>query len=205
MSSHYFSQEQDPLPSKLRSLSYSARGKDFKMNTADGVFSAKALDIATAILLDQVPQPPATGTFLDLGCGWGPIAAALAVESPKASIWAVDVNPRALELAKKNLAAIGGADVVVLDEDEALEKADQDGTHFDVIWSNPPVRIGKSALQQLLLRWLPKLSNDGVAYLVIGKNLGSDSLAKWLKSQGFNANRLGSKRGFRVLEVRKDV
>ncbi len=175
------------------------------MKTAEGVFSSKGLDAATAILLDQVPKAPPTGTFLDLGCGWGPIAAALAAESPEATIWAVDVNPRALELTKKNLASLGAKGAEVLSEEEALSRASQDGTRFDLIWSNPPVRIGKSALQQLLLRWLPKLTGPGVAYLVIGKNLGSDSLAKWLGTQGFSAHRLASKRGFRVLEVRKDL
>ncbi len=192
------------MPDQLRTLTYSTRGTRYQMASTDGVFSARALDAATAILLDQVPPPPALGTFLDLGCGWGPIAAALATESPDASVWAVDVNPRALELTRRNLAAIGAKDTVVLTEDEALAEAAKRDISFDLVWSNPPVRIGKKALQELLMRWLPRLTPHGTAYLVIGKNLGADSMAKWLETQGFRAKRIASKRGFRVLALTKE-
>jgi len=73
---------------------------------------------------------------------------------------------------------------------------------FDAIYSNPPVRVGKGPLHELLLRWLPRLKPGGAAYLVVQRNLGSDSLAKWLGEQGFGVKRLKSKKGYRVLEVR---
>ena len=72
---------------------------------------------------------------------------------------------------------------------------------FDEIWSNPPIRIGKDALHELLLLWLPRLKPDGVAWLVVGKNLGADSLAKWLTAQGWLTEKLASAKGFRILKT----
>ena len=71
------------------------------------------------------------------------------------------------------------------------------------IWSNPPIRIGKQALHDLLLTWLPRLKPDGAAYLVVGKNLGADSLTAWLTSQDWPARKLASAKGFRVLKVQR--
>ena len=74
-------------------------------------------------------------------------------------------------------------------------------TRLDLIWSNPPVRVGKEALHQLMLNWLPLLADDGEAWLVVGKNLGADSLATWLGTQGYRAEKAASSKGFRVLRV----
>ena len=73
---------------------------------------------------------------------------------------------------------------------------------FTTIWSNPPIRIGKAALHELMRRWLPRLTDDGCAVLVVQKHLGADSLQRWLVSEGFECDRLTSRAGFRLLEVR---
>jgi 16S rRNA G1207 methylase RsmC len=75
---------------------------------------------------------------------------------------------------------------------------------FDEIWSNPPIRIGKEPLHALLLTWLPRLAPGGRAVLVVGKNLGADSLQRWLGEQGYPTTRLASAKGFRVLEARQE-
>ena len=75
------------------------------------------------------------------------------------------------------------------------------GTRYALIWTNPPIRIGKAALHDLLLRWLPRLEPTGVAHLVVGKNLGADTLATWLTTEGFPCTRTGTAKGFRVLAV----
>lgn len=181
------------------------QGLSLQMVTADQVFSSSGLDIGTRVLLEAVPSPPQTGTFLDLGCGWGPIAAVLATKSPGAQIWAVDVNERALNLTARNAANLGLGNIKTMTEPEALKRQASSNTTFDLIWSNPPVRIGKKPLQELLLRWLSHLSETGIAYLVIGKNLGADSMARWLNSQDFVTSRVASKRGFRVLSVQKNL
>ena len=77
------------------------------------------------------------------------------------------------------------------------------GEVYDEIWSNPPIRIGKEALHELLLTWLPRLAPGGRAVMVVGKNLGADSLQRWLGEQGYPTERLASAKGFRVLETRR--
>jgi 16S rRNA G1207 methylase RsmC len=149
-----------------------------------------------SILLREAPPPPAGGEILDLGSGYGPIAIALARQAPKARLWAIDVNERALELTKANAAAAETPNVVASPPDEV--PAD---LQFDAIYSNPPVRIGKAALHALLTRWLGRLRPGGRAYLVVQRNLGADSLATWLTTQGYSVQRLKSKKGYRILEV----
>lgn len=195
---HYFSAE-PASPAQLRTIDVRLAGRDLVLSTAPGVFSADHLDHATKVLLDHAPEPPTSGTFLDLGCGWGPIAIALGLTAPQARVVAVDVNERALALTTQNAAAAGLRNVV------AATPADVDpALRFDLIWSNPPIRIGKTELHELLARWLPRLTDDGAAYLVVGKNLGADSLARWLETElGAPTRRLASVKGFRILEVHR--
>jgi 16S rRNA (guanine1207-N2)-methyltransferase len=137
----------------------------------------------------------------DVGCGWGPITLALATESPEATVFAVDVNERARELTAINAQAHGLHNVHVIEPDAYPE-----GLDIDCLWSNPPIRIGKEALHQLLTTWLNRLAPDGVAYLVVAKQLGSDSLQRWIAEDGpgaFSCERLTTDKGFRVLEVRR--
>jgi 16S rRNA (guanine1207-N2)-methyltransferase len=196
---HYFSSEEGDLASvgsAPRDAHWEAFGRKFTAKTDRGVFSYDHLDRGTAVLLSLVPEPPAKGTFLDLGCGWGAIALCLAALSPEADVWAIDVNPRARDLVVRNRDIARATNIHVADPKDV--PAD---LTFDVLWSNPPIRIGKEALHELLLTWLARLSPSGVAWLVVQKNLGSDSLADWLVGQGYKVTRKGSKKGFRVLCV----
>ena len=172
------------------------------MRVSSRVFSASQLDLGTRQLLEIAPDLPEDGTFLDLGCGWGPIATIMSLESPSAAVWAVDVNSRALDLTQRNAQANGASGVRALKADEALAASQESDTRFDVIWSNPPVRIGKDAMHEMLLTWLGMLAPTGVAYLVVQRNLGADSLITWLNGQGLRASKYASKKGFRIIEVR---
>ena len=167
-----------------------------RLQTDAGVFSAERVDAGTQVLLAEAPPPPPAGELLDLGCGYGPIALTLALRAPRARVWAVDVNERALELTRSNAGDAGLGNVVAALPDEVPSEV-----RFDAIYSNPPVRIGKAALHETLLRWLPRLAPGAPAYLVVQTHLGSDSLARWLAEQGFRVRRLASKRSYRVLEV----
>jgi 16S rRNA (guanine1207-N2)-methyltransferase len=192
---HYF----DPVPAsddRRHEVTASVWGRELTFTTSSGVFSHDGLDKATAVLL-RTSTPPSTGVVLDLGCGWGPIACSIASASPAATVWAVDVNERALELTRLNAERLGAEVRASLPADVPPDVA------FDHIWSNPPIRVGKQALHELLLLWLPRLSPGGTARLVVGKNLGSDSLQRWLVEQGWPTARIGSEKGFRVLEVRR--
>ncbi|MDP9442976.1 MAG: class I SAM-dependent methyltransferase [Actinomycetota bacterium] len=174
-------------------------GRDLSLVSGSGVFAAGRLDTGTAVLF-RATDPPADGTrtLLDLGCGYGVIACALAAATAETAIWAVDVNDRALELTAENTERIGAGSRMHVAHPDAVPE----GIMFDEIWSNPPVRIGKAALHDLLLRWLPRLAPSGKAVVVVGKNLGADSLQRWLRAQGWPCDRLASAKGFRVLEIR---
>jgi 16S rRNA (guanine1207-N2)-methyltransferase len=195
---HYFSAEPSS-PGRARDISFTAGGQDFTLGTAGGVHSASRLDPGTSVLLRKAELPAADtpGPMLDLGCGYGPIAVVLATRAPLAQVWAVDVNSRARELTEANAARLGLADRVRVAEPDAVP----DGLLFQQIWSNPPIHPGKTELHQLLLRWLPTLAPGGVAWLVVGKYLGSDSLQSWLVGQGWSVTRHASANGFRVLKV----
>jgi 16S rRNA (guanine1207-N2)-methyltransferase len=166
------------------------------LRTDRGVFSGARIDPGTKYLLTEAPPPPAEGHLADIGCGYGPIALTLATRAPRATVWAVDVNERALELTRANAAAAGLTNVRVATPDDV--PAD---VRLACLWSNPPVRVGKVALHDLLDRWLGRLADDGTALLVVQKNLGADSLHRWLESRDWSVRRLGSRVGYRLLGV----
>jgi 16S rRNA G1207 methylase RsmC len=194
---HYFTAE-PTAPGRPSTVEFSAFGREFSLVASGGVFSAQRLDPGTAVLLRKAPRPGTRGgVYLDLGCGYGPIAVALAGTSARASVYAVDVNTRALALVRDNAARAGLADRVHPCTPEEVP-AD---VVFDEIWSNPPIRIGKPELHALLTRWLPRLAPEGVAWLVVAQHLGSDSLQSWLIGQGWQARRHASQKGYRVFAV----
>jgi len=166
--------------------------------TDSGVFSPGRLDPGTRLLLDTAPPPPAGGDLLDLGCGYGPLALTLASRSPGARVWAVDVNRRALDLCAANAESAGLRNVRCREPADPAVPGD-----LAVIWSNPPIRIGKQALHALLGTWLARLAAGAAAYLVVQRNLGSDSLQRWLAGEGWAATRSAARAGYRVLEVRR--
>jgi 16S rRNA (guanine1207-N2)-methyltransferase len=167
-----------------------------ELATDAGVFSPARLDPGTRLLLDEAPVPPPAGDLLDLGCGYGPIACVLAKRAPEATVWAVDVNERALELCARNAAAAGLPNVRCVTPDDPSVPPRLAG-----IWSNPPVRIGKAALHELLSAWLGRLAGGGQASLVAGRNLGADSLHRWLAEQGWQVTRRAARTGYRLLQV----
>jgi 16S rRNA (guanine1207-N2)-methyltransferase len=193
--SHYF----DPAPevgSKPRLLYLHVGDLAIELQADRGVFGSRAIDLGTLTLLKEAPQPPPEGDLLDLGSGYGPIAIALARHSPAARVWAVDVNERALQLTRANAKAAKTPNVFACLPDEVPKDV-----RFAAIYSNPPVRVGKAPLHDILQRWLPLLEPGANAYLVVQRNLGSDSLAAWLAAQGFSVSRLKSKKGYRVMSV----
>jgi 16S rRNA (guanine1207-N2)-methyltransferase len=168
----------------------------FTIATDRGVFSHGHLDTGTSLLLRAAPPPSPTGDLLDLGCGAGAIALTLALRSPQAQVWAVDVNARALELTAANASRNGVTTIRTVAPDDV-----PDDVRFTTIWSNPPIRIGKQPLQRLLTRWLSRLAPGGAAVLVVQKHLGADSLQRWLGEQGNPAQRIASRAGFRLLQI----
>ena len=195
---HYFTAE-PASDGELRRRTVHLAGRELAVETAGGVFSPDHLDGGTEVLLQHVPAPPRDGDLLDLGCGWGPVALTLGLLAPAARVWAVDVNKRALDLTRRNAAAYGLAGVRAVRPEDV-----PDDVRFAAIWSNPPIRVGKETLHAMLRQWLRRLVPGGEAYLVVAKNLGSDSLLRWLGEElaGEAAvDRVATARGFRVLRV----
>lgn len=200
---HYFSTTDAPEKKDLRLLHFPLYGKQIQMWTADKVFSSKSLDLGTKQLLDALPRQDQPQNILDIGCGWGPITVALGLEYPEAQVWAVDVNPRAVALTKLNAKTNGASNVRAGLSDEIEEELKNGNVQLDFIVSNPPIRIGKAALHDLLSKWLRFLSKSGEAWFVVGKNLGADPLIKWLNEQGYHAQKIASKKGYRIIQVRR--
>jgi 16S rRNA G1207 methylase RsmC len=196
-SEHYFSAE-PAAPAQSRQIDIDVAGRTVRLESSSSVFSANRVDLGTTLLLRKASLPGAdtTGTLLDLGCGYGPITITLALTAPKATVYATDVNRRALDLTRANAASAGAGNVVVGEPTEI-----PDGVRFDQIWSNPPIRIGKPELHTLLETWLPRLAPGGTGWLVVARNLGADSLQEWLVAKGFPTHRHASGKGYRVLRV----
>lgn len=199
-SEHYFSASPSSAEN-LRRIRVTLAGRDVEVTTAGGIFSPDHIDSGTGVLLANAPAPPPGGDLLDLGCGWGPIALSLALDSPRATVWAVDVNERALDLVRRNADELGLQNVNAVLPDDV-----PDGLEFRGIRSNPPIRVGKHELHGLLERWIPRLGERSDAWLVVQRNLGSDSLQRWLATtfhDGYTVTRAATGRGFRVLKVHR--
>jgi 16S rRNA G1207 methylase RsmC len=199
-SAHYFS-AQPAGPFTRKPLTVELAGETRQLHTSSGIFSPDGIDKGTAVLLAEVPPPSPQGNLLDIGCGWGPIALTMALRAPHSTVYAVDVNERCVILTNENAAALGLKN---------LRASTPEGVdarlRFDTIWSNPPIRIGKDELHSLLILWLPRLAPGGSAWLVVQKNLGSDSLQRWLAAEldsSFTVTRESTSKSFRILRVRK--
>jgi 16S rRNA (guanine1207-N2)-methyltransferase len=198
MDEHYFTADPS-VPFQRTPVRARVWGRELSLVSGSGVFAQGRVDIGTSVLFRET-EPPSARRYLDLGCGYGLIGLALATTVPGAVVRAVDVNERALRLATDNARTLGVADRFTASTPDGVPASET----YDEIWSNPPIRIGKEALHALLLAWLPRLEPGGRAVMVVGKNLGADSLQRWLGEQGYPTERLASAKGFRILESRRD-
>jgi 16S rRNA (guanine1207-N2)-methyltransferase len=197
---HYFSE----LPEselRFRQIRVTLAGREVELTSSNGIFSPERIDAGTQVLLANTPPAPPGGNLLDLGCGWGPIALTLALESPHSTVWAVDVNERALDLVRRNAVALGITNI------NAVKPGDVPADLvFTSIRSNPPIRVGKDELHGMLEQWIPRLDAESDAWLVVQRNLGSDSLQRWLEGwlpAEFTVSRAATNKGYRVLRLRR--
>jgi 16S rRNA (guanine1207-N2)-methyltransferase len=195
---HYFTASPQAA-ARSAEIDFEVAGRNYRLRAPRGVFSASRLDPGTSVLLTRAVLPGARtkGALLDLGCGYGPIACVLATSAPQATVYAVDVNERAVEATRANAEQLGLSGRIVASDPDGVPAS----VPFAQIWSNPPIRVGKTALHAMLDRWLPRLDRSGTAWLVVSKNLGGDSLARWLRERGWAVERHTSQMGFRVLRV----
>jgi len=199
------------VDSDEREIGLSLADLELRFTTDRGVFSNSRVDAGTRLLLQEAPHPTTSmANVCDLGCGYGPIAVSLAKRSPTSAVWAVDLNERAVALTARNGTLNDCTDIhaVVVDSDGvAVDGTAEDvaalaETKYDGLWSNPSIRIGKPAMHHMLTVWLDRLSPTGVAWLVVQRHLGADSLADWMTEQGWATSRVCSRAGYRLLEVK---
>jgi len=197
---HYFSNE--PVGDfRPKTIDVTLAGQKVSVLTAGGIFSPDHVDTGTAVLLEMLDEAPKLGDVLDIGCGWGPIALSIALSRPHVTVWAVDVNERALELTRRNAEKLGITNIKICKPEEVPAQLE-----FAGIWSNPPIRVGKEVLHDILKTWLPRMAKGAESYLVVQKNLGADSLLRWLQDvlpKSFASVRVDTSKQFRVLRVTK--
>lgn len=199
-SDHYFTAA-PASAENLRTIRLTLAGRELEVTTAGGVFSPDRLDAGTAVLFANMPPLPPSGNFLDLGSGWGPISITMALAAPHSTVWAVDVNERALDLVRRNARALGITNINAVLPDDV-----PDDVSFRTIRSNPPIRVGKNVLHEMLEHWIPRLDERSDAWLVVQRNLGADSLQRWLGSTfhpGYSVFRTATSKGYRMIKVRK--
>lgn len=203
---HYFS-ETPTGELRPRTIEVELAGAPRTVQTAGGVFSPEHLDRGTEILLRALERAKAdegdtdaaaTGPMLDIGCGWGPIALASALEQPERDVWAIDINTRSRDLTRTNADRLGLANVRVAAPEEVPAELE-----FAEIRSNPPIRVGKDALHEILRQWMPRLAPAGVAHLVVAKHLGADSLQRWIATEfpQLTVERVVRDKGFHVIRA----
>lgn len=194
---HYFSAE--PAGDEhRRTIRAVLGGREVDVLTANGTFSPDHVDTGTRVLLDTVEHPAPGTTVVDVGCGWGPLAISAAILQPAATVWAVDVNTRALRLTIENSTSLS------LSVNACRPEEIPPDLQIDTIWSNPPIRVGKAALHEILLAWLPRLTVGGSAWLVVAKKLGAESLQRWLADSlpdRFDVEKVKIAKGFRVIKA----
>ena len=193
MSDHYYTETPNSEHDERR-VTLVALGNELTFTTDAGVFSRDGLDRGTEVLLNALP--PLSGRVLDLGCGWGPVGVALGKKYPGLEIVMTDINTRAADLARRNLAENGvRATVLQGDGFDPVEGL------FDAIITNPPIRAGKAVIYGLFDRARSFLKPGGALYLVIRKQQGAPSALKFLKERYGEAEVIDRGSGFHVIRA----
>ncbi|MFW5914103.1 MAG: class I SAM-dependent methyltransferase [Bacillota bacterium] len=194
---HYFTENQSDVKTEEKTIQFDFCDKTFTFTTDHGVFSKDTVDLGTRTLLEAI-EVPRMATVLDLGCGYGAIGTVIAA-CKNAQVTMADVNERAIDLAKRNAKA-NGVDAKVIKSD-GLTKIK--GT-FDIIVSNPPIRIGKPRLYALYKDVHKALNEDGIFWLVVRKKQGAATTAKYLATM-FDVNVVQKHKGYHVMACKKTL
>lgn len=193
MSDHYYTENPASAHDERR-IVLSILGQELTFTTDAGVFSRDGLDRGTELLLEALPE--LTGRVLDLGCGWGAVGVALGKKYPALGIVMTDINSRAVELARRNLAANGVKAEVV--QGDGFQSVAGD---FDAIVTNPPIRAGKAVIYGLFAQARDRLRPGGALYLVIRKQQGAPSALKYLREIYAGAEVIDRGSGFHVIRA----
>jgi 16S rRNA (guanine1207-N2)-methyltransferase len=198
MSQHYYSQKPE-VSHDRRTINTVLRGKNLRFTSDAGVFSKGDIDYGSRVLIEAMEIPDGSAV-LDVGCGYGPIGITAAHLAPKGHVTMVDINSRAVELAKENALQNGIRNVTVMESDMlgALE-----GRKFDVILTNPPIRAGKAVVHGIFEQAYEHLNEGGTLWIVIQKKQGAPSAAAKLEELFGSVEEVGKDKGYRIIKAYK--
>ncbi|WP_100374436.1 class I SAM-dependent methyltransferase [Bacillus sp. FJAT-45037] len=199
MTGHYYSKDPD-VKSDERSWSFELRQKTFTFISDRGVFSKKEIDFGSRLLIESFVMPQISGPLLDVGCGYGPIGITVASIEGNREVHMVDVNERALDLAKKNATANQVTNVQVYQSDRLSEVHLQ---NFAAILTNPPIRAGKQVVHDIFEQAYDHLVKGGELWVVIQKKQGAPSALEKIKAIYGNVEVVNKKKGYLILCAKK--
>ena len=195
MNDHYYTVNPNSAHD-VRRVKFAVLGNELTFDTDAGVFSRDGLDEGSRILMEALPE--LHGRVLDLGCGWGAVGVSIKKKWPEIDLVMTDVNQRAADLSKQNL-ALNGVTAEVLQGD-GFENVTGS---FDFVITNPPIRAGKQAIYGMFADARDRLCDGGKLYIVIRKQQGAPSALKYLREIFSEAEVVDREAGFWVIESTK--
>lgn len=201
MADHYYTKDPSAKHAE-KSWTFSLYGHDFNFNTDSGVFSKNTVDFGSWTLLDALEEAefPA-GKIIDVGCGYGPIGLAIAYHYPKRQVDMVDVNERALDLARKNAAENQIKNVNIYSSDVYMDVVE---TQYAAVITNPPIRAGKKIVHSILAGAKDHLMTGGSLIAVIQKKQGAPSAQVKMEEVFGNCEVLLKRKGYFILKSVKN-
>lgn len=197
MGDHYYT-ERPVVESKPFQWTYMLRGHQFLFTVDQGVFSKKEVDFGSRLLIETFVEPNVSGNILDVGCGYGPIGLALAKDFPHRMVHMIDVNERAIELAKKNKQQndIENAEIYISNLFDRVEGK------FAAIVTNPPIRAGKAVVYSIFEQSANYLLSGGQLWVVIQKKQGAPSALEKLKMIFDEVDVVEKKKGYFIIRAK---
>lgn len=201
LTEHYYSQKPD-VASNPNFWDFTLRGRTFRFKSDRGVFSKNEVDFGSRLLIEAFHlNEKAKGSILDIGCGYGPIGLSIAAAYPEVIVEMIDINSRAVELAKEN-AKTNGISNVVIYESDLFDRINSEP--FAAILTNPPIRAGKKVVQEIFEHSFAKLNTGGELWVVIQKKQGAPSAVEKLNQLFGNVETVQKKKGYYILKSKKD-
>ncbi|MEH7413882.1 class I SAM-dependent methyltransferase [Neobacillus drentensis] len=199
MSEHYYSRTQK-VESDPKFWDFILRKHSFRFKTDNGVFSKREVDFGSRLLIESFVMPDVEGHVLDVGCGYGPIGLSIAKEFSNRYVHMVDVNERAIELAKENAAINHITNVEIYKSDRLLNVK---GAQFAAILTNPPIRAGKQTVHDIFEQSYEHLVSNGELWVVIQKKQGAPSAIDKLKTLFSDVETVDKSKGYFILKAKK--
>ncbi|MBU8880252.1 class I SAM-dependent methyltransferase [Bacillus sp. FJAT-29790] len=200
MSEHYYSKIQK-VESDPKYWSFTLNNNSFRFKTDNGVFSKSEVDFGSRLLIETFVVPSVEGNILDVGCGYGPIGLSCAKLMQDRLVHMIDVNARALALAKEN-AELNGLTNVCIYESDRLENVK--GNKFAAILTNPPIRAGKKVVHEIFEQSVDCLLPEGNLWVVIQKKQGAPSAIEKLSELCSEVETVVKKKGYYIIRAKKD-